>query len=145
MQSTVISFPEASMTTALDAPLKGEKLLIASPFVPMKNPLVLPIRDPSLENVLTVKTDFDAFFTHDGWAYNGRKEKKNRSKTPITLLCTLLKFSVLIYFLPFYSFSFKSSFAFWMAASETSLPLNIWAISRIRSSGESIVMLVVVP
>ena len=47
MQSTFISLPEASMITALDAPLKGEKLLIASPSVPTKNPLVLPISDPS--------------------------------------------------------------------------------------------------
>ena len=76
MQSTFISLLEASMITALDAPLKGEKLLIASPFVPTKNPLVLPISAPSCEKVLTVNTDFVAFFTHEGWAYEGIKEKR---------------------------------------------------------------------
>ena len=56
------------MTTALEAPLNGEKLLTASPFVPMKKPLLLAISEPSAAKVFRVNTDFVAFLTQDGWA-----------------------------------------------------------------------------
>ena len=68
MLATGISLPFVSMTTALAAPLKGAKLLRASPCSPTKNPLELAIRLPSASNVLRVNTAFAAFFTQPGWA-----------------------------------------------------------------------------
>jgi hypothetical protein len=56
------------MIMAREAPLKGEKLLTASPDGPVKKPLLLAISEPSAEKVLRVNTDFVAFFTHEGWA-----------------------------------------------------------------------------
>ena len=96
MVFTGISLPAASIMTALAAPLKGAKLLTASPSVPTKKPLVLPISVPSAPKVFTVKTDFVAFFTQLGCAYIGKKVRREKSKTPITRFCTLLKYSVLI-------------------------------------------------
>jgi hypothetical protein len=46
--------------------LNGVKLLTASPFVPVKKPLLLAINCPSAEKVFSVNTDFEAFFTHEG-------------------------------------------------------------------------------
>ena len=66
MLSTAVSLPWASMTMALDAPLKGEKLLTASPFGPVKKPLLLAMSEPSAAKVFNVKTDFVAFLTHEG-------------------------------------------------------------------------------
>jgi hypothetical protein len=48
--------------------LKGVKLLIASPLVPVKKPLLLAIKEPSAAKVFRVKTDLLAFFTQLGWA-----------------------------------------------------------------------------
>ena len=39
----------------------------------------------------------------------------------------------------------NNSFAFWMAASETSLPESIWAISRMRSSEDNSIIRLMVP
>ena len=56
------------MMTALDAPLKGLKLLTASPCSPVKKPQELASSVPLSSNVLSVNTDFVAFFTHEGCA-----------------------------------------------------------------------------
>ena len=76
MVLTGISLPAASMMTAREAPLKGVKLLMASPSVPVKKPLLLPMSEPSALNVFTVKTDFVAFFTQPGCAIKGEKVKR---------------------------------------------------------------------
>ena len=68
MTLTGYSLPAASMTTAREAPLNGEKLLMASPLSPTKNPLLLPMREPLASNVFKVNTDFVAFLTQPGCA-----------------------------------------------------------------------------
>jgi hypothetical protein len=65
---TAISLPEASMITARAAPLKGVKLLMASPLLPVKKPLLLAINEPSAAKVFRVNTDLLAFFAQLGWA-----------------------------------------------------------------------------
>jgi hypothetical protein len=64
------------MTMALDAPLNGEKLLTASPLLPVKKPLLLAIIEPSGAKVFKVNTDFVAFFTHEGCADRGEMVKR---------------------------------------------------------------------
>ena len=68
MLTTAASLPWASMMMARDAPLKGVKLLTASPLLPVKKPLLLAISEPSAEKVFRVNTDFVAYLTHEGWA-----------------------------------------------------------------------------
>ena len=75
--TTAASLPWASMMMARDAPLKGVKLLTASPLLPVKKPLLLAISEPSAEKVFRVNTDFVAFFTHDGWATEAMKVNCN--------------------------------------------------------------------
>ena len=64
------------MTMAREAPLNGVKLLTASPFDPVKKPLLLAISEPSAAKVFRVKTLLVAFYTHDGWADKGKKVKR---------------------------------------------------------------------
>ena len=63
------------MITARWAPMNGVKLLTASPLAPMKKPLLLAISEPSAAKVFSVKTDFVAFFTQEGWACAGHTKK----------------------------------------------------------------------
>ena len=56
------------MMMARAAPLKGAKLLTASPLAPTKKPLLLAMRLPLSSKVFRVNTDFVAFFTQPGWA-----------------------------------------------------------------------------
>jgi hypothetical protein len=53
---------------AREAPLKGLKLLMASPCSPTKKPVLLPVSVPSAAKVFSVNTDFEAFFAHLGCA-----------------------------------------------------------------------------
>jgi hypothetical protein len=78
------------MMTACDAPLKGVKLLTASPLAPVKNPLLLAINEPSAAKVFRVNTDLVAFFTQLGWACKGKKEIRQRGKITNTRLNTIL-------------------------------------------------------
>ena len=66
MLTTGISLPCASIMTARTAPLKGVKLLTASPSAPVKKPLLLAMSEPSSAKVFKVNTDFVAFFTQAG-------------------------------------------------------------------------------
>ena len=88
------------MTMAREAPLKGEKLLTASPFGPVKKPLLLAMSEPSAAKVFRVKTDFVAFLTHEGWASaeerSHRLHRFRRSRTPVI---AILAFIVLLIFI----------------------------------------------
>ena len=53
------------MTTAEEAPLKGVKLLTASPSVAGEEAVAAHSSVPSASNVFRVNTDFVAFFVHD--------------------------------------------------------------------------------
>ena len=72
---TAISLPAASIITARAAPLNGVKLLMASPLLPVKKPLLLAINDPSAAKVFSVNTDLLAFFVQLGWAAAGETYK----------------------------------------------------------------------
>jgi hypothetical protein len=48
---------------------------MASPSVPVKKPLLLPMSEPSALKVFTVNTDFVAFFTQPGCACTGDMKK----------------------------------------------------------------------
>ena len=96
MLTTGISFPCESIITALEAPLNSVKLLTASPLLPMKKPLLLPMSEPSAANVFKVKTDFVAFFTQAGWAHKGVKVRKLKSITLKARLCIIFLFIFII-------------------------------------------------
>jgi hypothetical protein len=93
------------MMMALEAPLKGEKLLTASPLEPVKKPLLLAISEPSAAKVFKVNTDLVAFFTQDGWACAGESVKRWKSRTPVSAISNFIVFVILFMMIHYYYYS----------------------------------------
>ena len=89
---------------------------------------------PSALYVVSLNTDFAAFFTADGWAMH--------CVQPVIIITI----NVIMCFILIYVYDiFSNSFALLIAASVTSEPLSICAISSILSFDDSMRMRLIVP
>ena len=87
MYSTSKRFPEASMTTAFEAPSKEDQSLSAVPLASTNTPWLEASSWPSALKVVSVKTALAAFFTGPGCAMVAAAVKSS----PAAMIVRMLK------------------------------------------------------